>query len=174
MGEWTRRMAEKVPACGSRTLWIGLSVGCGIVAIIMFIVAGAMGGCDCANHSCASPYEFNDGKGCTESGAGCDAKLCTVSGGDYDGDTGVETGGQPMGAYFVEIAFGVTLLVCAIVFSCGGCLVCRFGKDMTAEDPIPGQVQMGSVVVAQPVQSATQKQDSSYTVNGVQMAGTGV
>ena len=45
---------------------------------------------------------------------------------------------------------------------------------MTAEDPIPGQVQMGTVVVAQPVQSATQKQDSSYTVNGVQMAGTGV
>merc|ERR1712166_437284 len=94
MGEKARRMAEKVPACGSRTLWIGLSVGCGIVAIIMFIVAGAMGGCECANHSCASPYEFNDGQSCSQTGAGCDAKLCTGSGGSYDGDPGVETGGS--------------------------------------------------------------------------------
>lgn len=76
-----------------------------------------------------------------------------------------------MGGLFAEIFFAVSLLVCAIVFSCGGCLVCCFGKDMTAEDSIPAQVQMGTVVVAQPVQSDTQKQDSSYTVNGVQMTG---
>ena len=67
-----------------------------------------------------------------------------------------------MGAAWAEIIFGVMLIICAIVFSCGGCFVCCFGKDAACESSIPAPVQVAQPAVpadaAQPVYPNTAKE----------------
>merc|ERR1711934_1004645 len=112
----TRIMAlVRVSACPcSRGVWIGLAIACFVVGIILIVVAGSVGGCDCAQKSCQSGWNF---LGCSETsfGQGCDAKSCTYG----NNESRIETKGQAMGLLWIEIIAGIGLVSTGIVFSCG-------------------------------------------------------
>merc|ERR1712086_321177 len=73
MGNHRSNMGDNVLKCGSKNLWIGLTIGCAVLKLVFFIVAGAVGGCSCAG-SCESSF--------TEYMSGCkNPKLCSTGDG---------------------------------------------------------------------------------------------
>merc|ERR1711998_786191 len=119
---------ERVPACGSRMVWGGLSGGLILVGIILIIVAGSLGGCDCVfDCTTISDAVSKIGSGCTEAdvGPGCELKTC-----DANGASGRKVEGQELSAWIAELAVGIILIVVGLIFSCGACLMCCWGKDV--------------------------------------------
>ena len=75
--------------------------------------------------------------------AGCKAEVCS-----YNGGYGNKVEGQELSAWFAELAIGIILLIVGIVFSCGCCLMCCWGKDEGDCAPA-GEVQEAAPAAAQ-------------------------
>merc|ERR1712195_61829 len=128
---------EAVLRCGSKTGWIVLSVACIVIAIVLFIVAGSVGGCDCIDECTTS---------CSQLLSGCKKPtLCKTGSGMFSYGVTAD-GGQTVGAALAEIGFGVLLLIMGIIFTCGICACGCFGKP-AGPPGFSAPVQVGQPVV---------------------------
>merc|ERR1711998_58219 len=118
-------------ACGSRILWVAVSVTTEIIGWVLIIVACAVGGCSCAGEC---PYDNSDS--CISYFGGCDK-------GDYDSNRCAQqyintpgttacsedyckTGGMSAGGMFAIMFLGILFTIIGCVFACGCCPILCF------------------------------------------------